>query len=96
MRTTKYQYKVRTQLGFTGVSLYSEQGCLDTISQYTNCVIERANATKFAKQLNQALDKGREEVLVNIAFFMAEQKKSKKLKLISYLEKQYSDILKQK
>jgi hypothetical protein len=61
--TTDYKYKVRTNLGFTGVTLYDEKNSLATITQGVDSTRQRLEAKKLARKLNSALDNGREEVL---------------------------------
>jgi hypothetical protein len=84
-----YKYKLRNQLGFTGVTLFDEgdlKESLDTMSAACNNKTARKESRQLAKQLNEALERGREEVLRNVTSYLGEIK-SAKLESLNLLEK---------
>jgi hypothetical protein len=97
-----FTYKVRTQVGFTGVSLYKSEHCLNTITRHADTAHERYEAKKLAEKLNAAANKGRIEALKVVNTFMSAfpnyNSNLKVIEFVKYLNdkinEQYKDILK--
>jgi hypothetical protein len=90
---TVYKYKVRKALGYTGVSLYDEDNCLDTITQFTDMPGTRRASKELTKELNVALNKGREEILRFLASYLRKDRSCINETVVNDLEKQYKHLL---